>query len=96
MYAIRSYYDKSGLLWIGAGQFNGGINKLMPANPMFRQLKVEKKVESLSDNVIRAITQDNRQNIWLATKSGRLYVYDPQFKLIHKYDGIPTAQGRMA
>lgn len=87
--------DKSGLLWIGAGQFNGGINKLMPANPMFRQLKVEKKVESLSDNVIRAISQDNRENIWLATKSGRLYVYDPQFKLIHKYDGIPTAQGRM-
>ncbi|WP_170111287.1 two-component regulator propeller domain-containing protein [Mangrovibacterium marinum] len=87
--------DKSGLLWIGTGQFNGGINKLVPANPMFRQLKVEKKVESLSDNVIRAIAQDNRENIWLATKSGRLYVYDPQFNLLHKYDGIPTARGRM-
>jgi signal transduction histidine kinase/ligand-binding sensor domain-containing protein/CheY-like chemotaxis protein/AraC-like DNA-binding protein len=86
--------DHSGMIWVGTGQFNGGINKLIPANPMFRQLKVEKKVSSLSDNVIRAISQDNRDNVWLSTKSGRLYVYDPQFKLIHRFDGIPTAHGR--
>ncbi|WP_163708089.1 hybrid sensor histidine kinase/response regulator transcription factor [Mangrovibacterium lignilyticum] len=87
--------DHSGLIWVGTGQFNAGVNKAIPANPMFRQLKVEKQVTSLTDNVIRAIRQDNRENVWLATKSGRLYIYNTEFELVHKYDGIPTEHGRL-
>ena len=87
--------DHSGLIWVGTGQFKAGINKLIPANPMFRQLRVDSSVTSLSDNVIRAIGQDQRDNIWLASKSGRLYVYDPEFRLVYQYDGIPTDHGRL-
>ena len=87
--------DHSGLLWIGTGQFNAGVNKLIPANPLFRQIKVERRVKSLSDNVVRAISQDSHENVWLATKSGRIYIYDPNFNLLHKFDGIPTDRGRL-
>lgn len=86
--------DKSGMIWVGTGQFKAGVNKLIPANPLFRQLKPEHEVNSLSDNQVRALAQDSRENIWLATKSGRLYVYDKQFKLNYQFEGIPTKQGR--
>ncbi|WP_423127710.1 hybrid sensor histidine kinase/response regulator transcription factor [Gaoshiqia sp. Z1-71] len=84
--------DHSGLIWIGTGQFNGGVNKVILANPMFRQLKPERQINNLSDNVIRAIAQDSRNNIWMASKSGRLYVYDEDFRLISQFSGIPASR----
>ncbi|MCW0484382.1 ATP-binding protein [Prolixibacteraceae bacterium A06] len=87
--------DQSGLIWVGTGQFNGGVNKVIPANPLFRQLKVEKTISNLSDNVVRAMMQDRGNNIWLATKSGQLYVYDTNFRLLKEFPGIPTGSGNL-
>ncbi|MCB8995340.1 MAG: hybrid sensor histidine kinase/response regulator, partial [Bacteroidales bacterium] len=68
--------DKSGLLWVGTGQFNGGINKVIFTNPSFRQLIPRKKIDDKSENVVRSILEDDRSNIWMATKSGNIYIYD--------------------
>ena len=88
--------DQAGLIWVGTGQLNGGVNKLIPSNPLFKQFRVEKDVDNLSDNVIRGIAQDNKENIWISTKSGQLCIYTKDFEPVKKFSGIPTGQGRMS
>lgn len=73
--------DKSGLLWVGTVQFNGGINKVILANPSFKQIIPKPVIENLADNVIRCIYQDKNGYVWMATKSGIIYIYTPQLKL---------------
>lgn len=73
--------DKSGLLWIGTVQFNGGINKVIMANPSFKQIIPKTNLETLADNVVRCIFQDSNGYIWMATKSGMIYVYTPDLQL---------------
>lgn len=84
--------DRSGLIWVGTGQLNGGVNKLIPANPLFVRLIAEPSVTRLTDNMIRAVMQDRQSRIWLATKSGFLYVYDDSLRLQKKFTGIPAEQ----
>ncbi|MBN1599841.1 MAG: response regulator [Bacteroidales bacterium] len=81
--------DKSGLLWIGTGQFNGGVSKVIPANPSFENIILKKNITDMSDNVIRSIFEDSRRNIWMATKSGTIYIYDSSLKEITVLEDLP-------
>ncbi len=81
--------DQSGLLWVGTGQFNGGLNKAIPENPTFRKLNLKKKVTDLSENVIRYLYEDQLSHVWVATKSGELYIYDSNFNLLNTFSTIP-------
>ncbi|MDA3816273.1 MAG: response regulator [Prolixibacteraceae bacterium] len=80
--------DKSGLLWLGTGQFNGGANKVITANPSFKHIQPKTPIEDLADNVVRSVFQDSRSNIWIATKNGSIYVYDKNFKPLKKLENI--------
>ncbi len=88
--------DHGGVIWVGTGQLNGGVNKLIPANPLFKQFRVEKNVDNLTDNVIRGIAQDHNGNIWISTKSGQLCVYTKDFVPLKKFSGIPAGQGKIS
>jgi len=81
--------DKSGMLWLGTGQINGGVNKAIPVNPMFYNVMPKPDVRDMADNVIRCTYQDQNQNIWVATKSGNLYVYDSSFRSIAVLRELP-------
>jgi len=83
--------DRSGLLWVGTGQFNGGLNKVIPANPLFEQIILKEKFTDISENVVRSLMQDNRENIWAATKSGNIYVTDARGEPIAGFPSIPFA-----
>ncbi len=87
--------DKSGLLWLGTGQINGGINKVIPANPSFRYIIPQKNIEDMSDNVIRSVFEDSNRNIWMASKSGTIYIYDQDFNLHTTLDQLPLEKTKL-
>ena len=87
--------DKSGLLWIGTGQINGGVNKAVPANPLFQHIIPEKNPADMADNVIRCIYEDRNKNVWTASKSGKLIVYDSTFKPLLVLKELPIEKNRL-
>jgi len=87
--------DKSGLLWLGTGQINGGVNKAVPANPLFRHIIPEKNVTDMADNVIRCIYEDKNRNIWTATKSGNIIIYDSTFNPLLILHELPLEKNRL-
>ncbi|MCF8357462.1 MAG: response regulator [Prolixibacteraceae bacterium] len=80
--------DKSGLLWVGTGQFNGGANKVIYANPSFKQIKPCENITNLADNVIRCVFEDSNRNIWMASKSGSVYIYNPDLTLKKAFENF--------
>ncbi|MBN2612719.1 MAG: response regulator [Bacteroidales bacterium] len=87
--------DKSGLLWVGTGQFNGGINKVIAANPSFRHVIPRNSLNSLADNVVRCIFEDHNGYVWISTKSGIIYIYTPDFRLHGTLENIPLVSSRL-
>jgi signal transduction histidine kinase/ligand-binding sensor domain-containing protein/DNA-binding response OmpR family regulator len=87
--------DKSGLLWVGTGQFNGGINKAITSNPSFRQIIPKKSLDNLADNVVRCLYRDSNGYIWMATKSGIIYIYTPEFRLLNTLEYLPLLHGNL-
>ena len=84
--------DKSGLLWVGTVQFNGGINIVVMANPSFKQIIPKPNLESLADNVMRCVFQDSNGYTWMATKSGVIYIYTPRLQLHAVLDKLSTSR----
>jgi len=72
--------DQSGQLWVGTGQVVGGIEKVVFQNSAFEHYLPEKNSMDILDNVARAILEDNNKYLWVATKAGRLHLYDSTLK----------------
>ena len=81
--------DQSGQLWIGTGQVVGGIEKAIFKNPAFEHYLPEKNSSDILDNVARAILEDNSKYLWVATKAGRLHLYDSTLKQIDVFLSLP-------
>ena len=81
--------DKSGQLWVGTGQVMGGIEKVILKNAAFEHYLPEKNSSDILDNVARAILEDNNKVLWVATKAGRLHLYDSTLKQINVFLSLP-------
>ncbi|MBN1791484.1 MAG: response regulator [Bacteroidales bacterium] len=81
--------DNSGQLWLGTGQFLGGLEKVILENSAFTHQLVEKEREDMLDNVVRAIMEDKNQNLWVATKAGRVHLYNSSLEKIAIFDSLP-------
>jgi signal transduction histidine kinase/ligand-binding sensor domain-containing protein/DNA-binding response OmpR family regulator len=81
--------DKSGQIWVGTGQVMGGIEKVILRNPAFEHYLPEKNGSDLLDNVARAILEDRNKYLWVATKAGRLHLYDSTLKQIKTFLSLP-------
>ena len=83
--------DRDGFLWAGTGL---GLNRLDPATGRWRRfLHDPDDPDSLSDNVIRCIYQDQRGTIWVGTYGGGLNRWDPKTGKFHHFtqrDGLPN------
>jgi len=75
--------DSSGIIWLGTGQFKGGMEKVIMRNPAFTHLLVNNQPEQINDNVVRALKQDNNGCIWIGTKSGELRVLNKDYSKSH-------------
>jgi signal transduction histidine kinase/ligand-binding sensor domain-containing protein/DNA-binding response OmpR family regulator len=81
--------DKSGQLWAGTGQVLGGIEKLILKNSAFEHFLPEKNGSGILDNVARAILEDRNKYLWVATKAGRLHLYDSTLRRVNVFLSLP-------
>ena len=81
--------DKSGQLWIGTGQVLGGFEKVILKNSAFEHFLPEKNGADMLDNVARAILEDRNKYLWVATKAGRLHLYDSTMKEVNVFLSLP-------
>lgn len=72
--------DKSGQLWIGTGQVLGGVEKVILENPAFGHYQMEKEPADVLDNVSRAVLEDQNKYLWVATKAGKIHLFDSTLK----------------
>jgi signal transduction histidine kinase/ligand-binding sensor domain-containing protein len=81
--------DKSGQLWAGTGQVLGGIEKVIVKNSAFELFLPEKNGSDILDNVARAILEDRNKYLWVATKAGRLHLYDSTLRQVNLFLSLP-------
>lgn len=86
--------DHSGQLWVGTGQFQGGLERIVLREPAFEHLIPSTDNKHISDNVVRAVYEDEFSHIWMGTKSGKLHIFDKSRK-IHTFDRFPTQNGQL-
>ncbi len=86
--------DKSGQIWLGTGQYLGGLVKVITENTALRTLVPDPYTRTLGDNVTRFIFEDPAHNIWLSTKSGKIYIYDEFGRSIRIIDELMTTKGK--
>lgn len=87
--------DNSGQLWVGMGQYRGGLAKVVMSNKAFACVLPDQESRQQMDNVVRCLYEDPEHNMWVATKGGRIYIYSANGQLIRTLDGFSTAQGRV-
>ena len=66
--------DTQGGMWLGT--WLGGIDYWHPLKNRFVNIRRERGVNSLNDNIISCITEDSDGSLWIGTKSGGVNHYD--------------------
>lgn len=66
--------DNQGNLWMCT--ITRGIEKISFFPSMFRVISPKPVSASHSENEVRAIFEDNNNNLWAATRDGRVYLFD--------------------
>jgi len=69
---ICLYLDNTGILWLNGD--DKGLNKVVFEHTDFNQKLLVEHTVSRTDNEIRGICYDSKKRLWLASKSGKLYV----------------------
>ncbi len=79
--------DNTGLMWLGTGQYKGGLEKVIKRNEAFQHLLPKQNLDQITDNLVRALVEDPNKCIWVGTKSGELYIYNKDLKPIGHFGG---------
>lgn len=69
-----AFFDKQGNLWMSTRSY--GLEKIIFNDDVFKSSIVDKNVNSTINNDIRFIFEDNKNNLWISSKSEKIYVYD--------------------
>ena len=85
--------DQSGMLWVGTGIPNGGVNKLYTSSKAFQQIILENDIVNGKENIVRSLFIDSNNHIWLGTKTGNLYILDSAFQIVRKMSEMPLING---
>ena len=90
--------DKQGVLWVGTGSpfrgqtapGEGGLNRLDKATGKFtRFMHSQADKQSLSDNMIRALYEDSRGNLWVGTVGPGLQILDRKTGKFQRFEYDP-------
>jgi signal transduction histidine kinase/ligand-binding sensor domain-containing protein/CheY-like chemotaxis protein/AraC-like DNA-binding protein len=85
---ICNYLDPEGILWLNAD--DKGLNKIVFQRNDFIQKLVVDHTVIRSDNELRGICNDHQNRLWLASKSGNLFVYQNDKRVDIKFLNQPT------
>jgi signal transduction histidine kinase/AraC-like DNA-binding protein/streptogramin lyase len=82
---FESKKNDSTILWVGT---LGGVNKYNPATNKFSRYRPEENKDNLKVNVnlIKSITQDHHNKLWMATYYEGLFYYDPESDQFIRYE----------
>ncbi|GAB6012984.1 hybrid sensor histidine kinase/response regulator transcription factor [Viscerimonas tarda] len=69
-----AFSDRQGNLWLSTRSH--GLEKIIFNNDVFNSTIVDNDVYSTINNDIRAMLEDDNQNLWVSTKGEKIYVYD--------------------
>lgn len=90
--------DKQGVLWVGTGSpfrgqtppGEGGLNKLDKATGKFTHyMHDDADKRSLTDNMIRALYEDSRGNLWVGTVGPGLQILDRKTGKFERFEYDP-------
>lgn len=70
------FSDMQGNLWLSTRSH--GLEKIIFNNDVFKSAIVDPNINSTINNDIRAIVEDHKQNLWISTKGGKIYIYNPE------------------
>ncbi|HLW06191.1 MAG TPA: two-component regulator propeller domain-containing protein [Marinilabiliaceae bacterium] len=87
--------DHSGQLWVGTGQFQGGLERIVLREPAFDHLLPSAANRYISDNIVRSVYEDESLRIWLGTKAGRLHVFESNKEEVYTFDRFMTQKGEL-
>lgn len=83
-----SYFDRSGILWISSN--DGGINKVIFQKDIFEQKVLVPNAKNKYENEIRALFRDKENRVWIASKAGKLKVYQDNHELKNLFSNYNT------
>ena len=82
------FYDDSGFVWIGT--LDNGLIRYNLANGRFKHYVADETDEtSIVSNTIKAMYQDSKQKLWIATDKG-LLIYDGETDSFDRFKHSPT------
>ena len=86
----KIYKDHQGQMWIGT---NDGLGRYLPAEDKFKFYRHDPNdPSSISFDAVLDITEDTKQQLWIATRGGGLNLFDnatETFKHFRETDGLP-------
>lgn len=84
------YFDPSGILWISTN--DRGINKIIFQKDIFQQHLLVPNTKNKSENEIRAVFTDKANRLWLASKAGKLKVFQNNQELKNLFANYKTGE----
>jgi len=89
----NAFLDKQGNLWLSTR--SGGLEKVVFDNTLFKLNDFYSNKISITGFEVRAILEDNNNNIWLGNKEGIVSIYDAKrdFKGFLCHNGIISKSG---
>jgi signal transduction histidine kinase/ligand-binding sensor domain-containing protein/DNA-binding response OmpR family regulator len=82
--------DREKNLWIGTNWFGMGLSRMIQLDKAFKYVVPVHEPESKLQNLVRSLFADSRGYIWAGTKSGQIYIYDPQLNPVHVIEKDPS------
>jgi signal transduction histidine kinase/ligand-binding sensor domain-containing protein/DNA-binding response OmpR family regulator len=83
-----SYFDRSGILWISTN--DGGIHKIILQKNIFQQKLLVANTNNKLENEVRAIYNDKKNRLWIASKAGKLKVYQNNQEVKNLFINLKT------
>ncbi len=81
--------DREHNLWIGTNWFGKGLSRMIEVDEAFQYVIPVPRPESKLQNLVRSVFIDSKGFIWAGTKSGQIYIYDPQMNRTHIIEKDP-------
>ena len=86
---INIIEDRDNNIWIGT--FGGGLSCFFPDK---KQFKTYRKEDGLPNNVVHAILEDDKENLWISTNDGiaRFNIKNETFRVYSQADGLQAQE----
>jgi signal transduction histidine kinase/ligand-binding sensor domain-containing protein/DNA-binding response OmpR family regulator len=75
--------DREKNIWIGTNWFGKGLCRMISVDPAFTYVVPVRESGNKMQNLVRAVYTDSEGYVWAGTKSGQVYIYNPELEPVH-------------